>query len=413
VRTEGTPSVTQMTKTLITHNDPLTAARAPAAGSPALDDALPLLRDGLALAAMSGGVDSAVATALAVGAGRKAVGVTMRLWSPGQGELSEKVRQCCGPTAYEDARRAASLAGIAHYVVNFEAAFERAVVDYFCGEYLAGRTPNPCVACNNLVKFGALLDFSRALGARTMITGHYVRIRHDADGPHLLRAVDRGKDQSYMLAGLRPEQLGAIVAPLGDHTKEQTRALARELGLGVADKPDSMDLCFVDGDYRGFILARFPDAARSGPIVTTHGVEVGRHDGLLGYTVGQRKGISNAALGDGPWYVVRTERRSNAVVIGRREALARRVITCGAANVIRPRAFSDGRAAGRAVCRYRSAPIAATAQLDGDRLTVSLAQPASVVSPGQLLVLYDESDAEVLASGIIEPAEATEALAAS
>ncbi|MBV8365041.1 MAG: tRNA 2-thiouridine(34) synthase MnmA [Candidatus Eremiobacteraeota bacterium] len=368
--------------------------------------------DGLALAAMSGGVDSAVATALAVRAGVRAVGITMRLWSPGEGELSQKVRQCCGPTAYEDARRAAGRAGISHHVVNFEAAFQTAVVDYFTAEYLAGRTPNPCIACNNLVKFGALLRFAQALGATTMITGHYVRIRVGDDGPHLERAVDRSKDQSYMLAGLRPDQLSSIVAPLGAYTKEETRALAAQMDLGVADKPDSMDLCFVDDDYRGFILRRFPQAATPGAVLTLDGRTVGRHDGLLNYTVGQRKGIPTAGLGDGPWYVVRTQRDSNTVVIGRREDLARSAVLCSAANIIVTRAFASGSARGRAVCRYRSAPVPARATLvSGGRLHVEFDRAVSVVSPGQLLVIYDDDDREVLASGIIEPDDAQSAAA--
>lgn len=357
---------------------------------------------GTCLAAMSGGVDSAVATALAVRDGRNAVGVTMRLWSPGSGELSEKVRQCCGPTAFEDARRAAAVAGIPHYIVNFEAAFSRAVIKYFCREYLAGRTPNPCVACNNLVKFGALLDFARALGAVTIITGHYAFVYSDDSGPHLLRAVDRSKDQSYMLAGLRPDQLESIILPLGEFTKDQTRQAARDLNLGVAEKPDSVDLCFVDGDYRSFILQRFPDSARAGPVVTLDGRQVGRHDGLLGYTVGQRKGLP-ANLGDGPWYVVRTDRAANAVVIGRIEELARRSVTCSSANIIRPERFEDGAATGLAVCRYRSRGIFACARPTSDgRLLVDFGEPVPAVTPGQLLVLYDGADREVLASGIIE-----------
>jgi len=367
----------------------------------------------MALAAMSGGVDSAVATVLATRAGQPAVGVTMRLYTPGEGELSERARQCCGPTAYEDARRAAALAGIPHYVVNFERAFQKAVLDYFCREYLAGRTPNPCVACNNLVKFGALLDFARALGAPRMITGHYVRILHDESGPRLVRAVDRAKDQSYMLAGLRPDQLAAVVTPLGALTKEETRAFARHIGLGVADKPDSMDLCFVDGDYRGFIERRFPDAARAGPVVTVDGRDAGGHDGVLGYTVGQRKGIAGASLGDGPWYVVRTDAPTNTLVIGRREDLARSTVVCSSANIIRPAAFEDGSARGLAVCRYRSKPVRATARVAGSRLVVNLAEPVSVVSPGQLLAIYDAADEEVIASGIIESGEATELRAAS
>jgi len=356
-----------------------------------------------ALAAMSGGVDSAVATALAVRAGGRAVGVTMRLWSPGLADVSEKARQCCGPAAYDDARRAAGVVGIPHYVINFEAAFQRAVVDYFCDEYLAGRTPNPCVACNNLVKFGALLDFAQALGARRLVTGHYARVTQESDGPHLRRAIDATKDQSYMLAGLRAEQLGAVETPLGSYTKEQTRDIAAQLGIDVAQKPDSMDPCFVDGDYRSFILDRFPDSARSGPLVTVDGRRVGTHDGLLSYTVGQRKGIAASGLGDGPWYVVRTDRTANTVVIGKREDLARRTIECSRANVLRPGAFdSAGRAVGLAVCRYRAKPIPASAVIDGDRLAVTLDESAPVVSPGQLLVLYDAGFDDVIASGIIE-----------
>jgi tRNA-specific 2-thiouridylase len=362
----------------------------------------PFLDRGRALAAMSGGVDSAVATALAVRQGLDAIGVTMRLYTPGAGELSDKVRQCCGPTAYEDAKSAAAVAQIPHYTVNFEAAFTRAVVEYFCREYLAGRTPNPCVACNNLVKFGALLDFARALGAVTMITGHYARAYVDDFGPHLVRAVDRSKDQSYMLAGLRPAQLASIVLPLGDFTKEQTRAAARELNLDVAEKPDSVDLCFVDGDYRSFILSHFPESAAPGPVVTLDGRVVGEHTGLLGYTVGQRKGLPDT-MRDGPWFVVRTDRSQNSVVIGRRDELAKRSVTCSAANVIRPEAFAQGAASGLAVCRYRSRGVAAQARpTDAGGLVVDFEEPVAMVTPGQLLVLYDRADEEVLASGIIE-----------
>lgn len=356
---------------------------------------------GPCFAAMSGGVDSAVATALAVSEGFEAVGVTMRLWSPGSGTLSEKVRQCCGPTAYEDAKNAAAVAGIPHYIVNFEAAFSRAVIDYFCREYLAGRTPNPCVACNNLVKFGALLDFARALGAVTLITGHYARLAKDKHGPHLRRAVDRTKDQSYMLAGLRPDQLGSLVMPLGEYTKDETRAMARGFGLDVAAKPDSVDLCFVDGDYRAFITQRHPESTRRGPVLTLDGVLIGEHDGLLGYTVGQRRGLPDT-LADGPWYVVRTDRASNAVVIGRRDDLQRREVICSQPNVLRPERFATGHARGLAVCRYRSGGIAAAARIVDDSLVVHFDEPVPMLAPGQLLVLYDEADDEVLASGVIE-----------
>jgi tRNA-specific 2-thiouridylase len=360
------------------------------------------MRTGRTLAAMSGGVDSAVATAAAVRSGVDAVGVTMRLWSSGDETLSEKTRQCCGPTAFDDARRAASTIGIPHYVLNFESAFEHAVVEYFCAEYLAGRTPNPCVACNNLVKFGALLDFARALGAESIVTGHYARIHHAPDGPHLYRAVDASKDQSYMLAGLRIDQLRSLTLPLGEHTKDETRDLARAYNLDVAEKPDSMDLCFVDGEYRGFIARRFPESAAHGPMLSLNGLEVGRHDGLVNYTVGQRKGLTISGLGDGPWFVVRTDRESNAVVVGRREDLARTVVDCTDANVIQPDRFAGGFARGRAVCRYRSKPIPGTAELtSAGGLRVRLDEAVPMVSPGQSLVFYDDADIEVLASGII------------
>lgn len=371
-----------------------------------LDTALERKQAGAAttcVAALSGGVDSAVACALAVGRGLHAVGLTMRLWSPGSGELSEKVRQCCGPTAYRDARAAAAISGIPHYIVNFEAAFQHAVVNYFCREYLAGRTPNPCVACNNLIKFGVLLDFADALNAGTLITGHYARVQTGPDGVHLLRARDRSKDQSYMLAGLRPTQLERMVLPLGEYTKEQTRELAREFRFDVADKPDSMDLCFVDGDYRSFISARYPDSLLPGPIVTLDGEQVGRHDGLLGFTVGQRKGLPDG-LRDGPWYVVQIDSGANALIIGRRHDLERRSVRCSDANVIRadrlsPAAMCDG----VAMCRYRSAPVQARARLEpGGGMVVDFAQAVPVISPGQLLVLYDEGGEEVIASGIMQ-----------
>jgi tRNA-uridine 2-sulfurtransferase len=356
----------------------------------------------LALVAMSGGVDSAVAAALFTESGADAVAVTMRLWTPGSADVELKSRQCCGPTAYEDARRSAAAAGISHYVLNFEAAFQAAVIDYFCAEYLAGRTPNPCVACNNRVKFGLLLDFARAVGAATLVTGHYARIVRDDRGPRLLRARDRSKDQSYMLAGLRAEQLASVVTPLGDYTKEMTRAAAREFALAIADKPDSMDLCFVDGDYRKFILERFPHADEPGPLLTTDGRLVGMHDGVLRYTVGQRKGIAASELGDGPWYVVRIEHDSNAVVIGRREELARRTLECDSANVVRAASLDGfGETRGMAVCRYRAKPIPARARFEDGRLSVELDEPVPIASPGQLLALYDESGEEVIGSGII------------
>jgi len=206
-----------------------------------------------------------------------------------------------------------------------------------------------------------------------------------------------------MLAGLRPQQLAQLFLPLGERTKEQTRALAQEFGLDVASKPDSMDLCFVDGDYRAFVHARHPEARRRGPILTVAGELVGEHDGVLEYTVGQRKGLPTT-LHDGPWYVVRTDSAANAVIIGRRQDLERDSARCSAVNVVRPERFdASGSVAGLAVCRYRSKPVPAVATLERDgSMSVRFKETVALLSPGQLLVMYDASGEEVVVSGIIE-----------
>jgi tRNA-specific 2-thiouridylase len=236
----------------------------------------------------------------------------------------------------------------------------------------------------------------------TLVTGHYASVIVDDDGPHLFRAIDRSKDQSYMLAGLRVDQLASIIMPLGNNTKEQTRVVAREFGLDIAEKPDSVDLCFVDGDYRAFIAQRFPQSFVAGPVVTLEGEEVGRHTGLANYTVGQRKGLPET-LADGPWYVLRTDRLANSVIIGRRGDLARKHVVCSATNVIRASRFAQGIVSGLAVCRYRSAGIPARAWLTvSSQLAVEFDEAVPLLTPGQLLVLYDDNDREVLASGVIE-----------
>ena len=206
-----------------------------------------------------------------------------------------------------------------------------------------------------------------------------------------------------MLAGLRRDQLDGLLMPLGTYTKEQTRNVAREWGLRVADKPDSVDLCFVDGDYRSFIIDRFPDSVAAGPVMTLDGKIVGQHDGLLGYTVGQRRGLPDT-LHDGPWYVVRTDFRENAIIIGHRDELGKRETRCSNANILRPDLFESGPVHGVAVTRYRSRAVPATvrAQRDGG-LGVEFEETIALLTPGQLHVLYDDDDREVLASGIIEP----------
>ncbi|MDP2622960.1 MAG: tRNA 2-thiouridine(34) synthase MnmA, partial [Actinomycetota bacterium] len=242
-----------------------------------------------ALVAMSGGVDSSVAAAVMRELGHEVVGVTLKQWEGPDGRLP--TAGCCTVADAEDARRVAARLGIPYYVLDYTDQFEQEVVARFGAGYLAGRTPNPCIECNRRVRFGALLERVGALGCDVLVTGHHARVDRVRDRYRLLSGRDRAKDQSYVLHMLGQAELARIALPIGEMTKDEVRAEAARLGLRNAAKPDSQDLCFVQGDYRDFLREHFPETARPGAIVDEHGTPVGSHDGVSGFTVGQRRGL--------------------------------------------------------------------------------------------------------------------------
>jgi tRNA-specific 2-thiouridylase len=349
------------------------------------------------LAAMSGGVDSAVAAALAVDAGHEVVGVHMAL-SRTPGTLRTGSRGCCTVEDAFDARRVCDLLDIPYYVWDLSEDFLEDVVSDFLAEYAAGRTPNPCLRCNEKIKFAALLDRAIALGFDAVVTGHHVRL---VDGI-LHRSVDLAKDQSYVLAVLTADQLAHSMFPLGEMTKDQVRAEAARRGFAVAAKPDSYDICFIpDGDTRGYLTEKL--GVRDGALVDAEtGVELGRHSGTFGYTVGQRKGLglSRPAPDGRPRYVLGIEPVSGTVTVGPVTGLDVRVIT--ADRVV----FSTGAAPAfplrtLAQLRAHGGTAAGSVDLVDGRLRLSLDEPVRGVAPGQTVVLYDPAGDFVIGAGTV------------
>lgn len=349
---------------------------------------------GRAIVAMSGGVDSSVAAALMVEKGYETIGVTLQLLpgtSTGFG--------CCGsPADISDAKAVASRLGIPHYVVSLDELFEDTVIGPFISSYLKGETPNPCVSCNRFVKFGHLLGLAEAWGAVKLATGHYARVQENG----LYRAKDELKDQTYFLHTLGPREIPLLDFPLGELSKSETRSYARELGLQTADKPESQEICFVPRrDYRGFIKSRVGDsesilAMKSGVIKDTSNRELGRHQGIVDYTIGQRKGLGSGA--PAPRYVVRLESDTGAVIVGSRQETLASGCVVSDMTWTRGTPLQKGRAQVR--IRHRHVPAEANFFVEGDCVMVSFNAPQSAAAPGQAAVFYQGD--EVLGGGTIK-----------
>jgi tRNA-specific 2-thiouridylase len=356
--------------------------------------------DGKVVAAMSGGVDSAVAAALLVREGLPVVGITLRVWpSLRPVQADARFDSCCSPAAVEDARGVAAQLGIPHYVLNYEAEFDREVIQYFTDAYLAGETPNPCVPCNSRLKFGSLLARAQGWGAERVATGHYARIQQDpGTGRYQLRrAVDSRKDQSYFLYSLTQEQLAAARFPVGHLTKEETRRIAAELGLAVAGKPDSQEICFAPGDYRAYLRQRVGDAILPGTIRDTGGTVRGRHSGVAFYTVGQRRGLGIG--GHEPLYVIDLDPATNEVIVGQDRDLWTREVDLERVNLIAVQALTAPRPV-LAKIRYAQAPAPATMiPLAADAARLCFEEPQRAVAPGQAAVCYDADDPDLVVGG--------------
>lgn len=345
--------------------------------------------------AMSGGVDSSVTAAVLHRLGYDVVGVTLQLYD--HGAAIQKKGACCAGQDIHDARRVAEGCGFPHYVLDYESRFREAVIEEFADTYLAGYTPIPCVRCNQTVKFADLLETAKQLGARCMATGHYIQRVEGETGPELRRAADAGKDQSYFLFATTHEQLDFLRFPLGHLNKDQTRRLAEAFGLIVADKPDSQDICFVpQGRYVDIVEKVRPGASRPGEIVHVDGRVLGVHEGVIRYTVGQRRGL-NIALGE-PLYVVRLDAEAAQVVVGPRDALEVDRITLKDINWLGDDAMADG-APVRVKVRSTRPPVPAALSVDGGMVGVVLARGEEGVAPGQACVFYSPDDEDRVLGG--------------
>lgn len=366
--------------------------------------------------AMSGGVDSSVVAALLKEQGYDVVGVTMQLYD--QGEAEHRPGSCCAGQDIYDARQAAARLGIPHYVLDYETRFQAKVIDAFAQSYADGETPIPCVTCNQQIKFVDLFDMARDLGADILATGHYIASRADGAGRALYRAMDADRDQSYFLFATTREQLLMLRFPLGEMSKPEVREHARRFGLAIADKPDSQDICFVPtGRYSDIVERLAPQAAEPGEIVHVDGRTLGRHNGVMRYTIGQRRGLglgsAGASAGE-PLFVVKIDASHARVTVGPRSALATKRVCLRDVNWIGPGDFEATAAAGLEIAvRVRSTrpPAPALLELKHGEACVEFVDDESGVAPGQACVFYESAEprARVLGGGFIRSAESADA----
>ena len=353
-----------------------------------------------ALVAMSGGVDSSVAAALLAREGYDVIGVTMRLFNAPFEGAAKLSKSCCSIEDVEDARATCRIIGAKHYYMNFEKEFEEHVIDYFVGEYRQGRTPHPCLACNDRLKFSFLMERAELMEADVVATGHYARIRTEEDGTRsLMRGADVMKDQAYVLYNLRQDQLQRLAFPIGGYTKDEIRQIARDEGLPVADKPDSQDICFIPtGTYREFVLERLDDP-KPGVVVDVDDNVLAEHDGIHQFTIGQRKGLPMLGGSKRPIYVTSINSKSGKVTVGSVDGLLRDEVYASAVNWIDGAPPVDVNVTAK--IRYRSPEESASVEMITAEIgKVKFSRPMRACTPGQAIVFYQGD--RVLGGGFIE-----------
>ena len=357
-----------------------------------------MVNKGRVIVAMSGGVDSSVAALLLKEQGFDVIGVTMRLWTVERDDLPTLSKRCCSVEDVKDARRVCQTIDAPHYVLNFEREFQKHVVDYFCQEYDRGRTPHPCLACNDKIKFDFLLRRAMFLEADYIATGHYARIRANGDRLALLKGADANKDQSYILFTLTQAELRRLRLPIGEHPKKRIRQIAAEAGLPVADKPDSQEICFIpDGDYRKFVGDR--TRPRPGVLVDSNGAVLGHHPGVQFFTIGQRRGLGLPGNTGSPMYVVGIDAHTSRVTLGPEDGLYRSSLWASRVNFISG-AAPPGPIEVTAKVRYKASGASATMTATDGWAEIRFDEPQRAVTPGQAVVFYKGE--EVVGGGIIE-----------